>query len=77
MGKVIVYSKENCGQCIGVKRFLKNKGVEFEERNTSLNHEWLKEVMELQATGFPVVVTDSGESVQGFAPDKLRALLGM
>ena len=31
----VVWSKDQCGYCVMAKNLLKNKGVEFEERNIS------------------------------------------
>jgi glutaredoxin 3 len=31
--KVVVWSKDACGYCEQAKQLLKNKGIEFEERN--------------------------------------------
>lgn len=30
--KIEIYSRENCGQCVQAKNFLKSKCVEFEEK---------------------------------------------
>lgn len=30
---IIVYTRENCAYCPGVKKYLERLGVEFEERN--------------------------------------------
>jgi glutaredoxin 3 len=40
--KVIVWSKDACPQCEMAKSLLKQKGVDYEERNLS-NGEWTKE----------------------------------
>ena len=35
----VVWSKDQCGYCVMAKNLLKNKGVEFEERNISYKKE--------------------------------------
>ena len=39
--KAIVWSKENCGQCLQAKNMLKLRGIDFEERVVGLG--WSKE----------------------------------
>ena len=41
MIKAIVWSKENCPYCLQAKGLLKQKGINFEERNVS--QDWTKE----------------------------------
>lgn len=41
MTKAIVWSKDSCPFCVQAKTLLKQKNIEFEERN--INHEWTKE----------------------------------
>ena len=41
MIKAIVWSKENCPYCVQAKALLKQKDIEFEERN--INKEWTRE----------------------------------
>jgi glutaredoxin 3 len=33
--RAVVWSKDQCGYCVMAKNLLKNKGVEYEERNIS------------------------------------------
>ena len=40
--KATVWSKTDCGNCVMAKNLLKNKGVEFEERNISTGP-WTRE----------------------------------
>lgn len=42
--KVTVYSKPLCGGCNHVKEFLTNNGIEFEERDVSVDKAAHKEV---------------------------------
>lgn len=56
MSQVIVYTKDRCPQCIGAKMFLKSKGIEFEERNTSTSDEFREEALSYGFMGAPVIV---------------------
>ena len=38
----VVWSKDQCGYCVMAKNLLRNKGVEFEERNISQGS-WTRE----------------------------------
>lgn len=68
---VIVYSNPNCGPCMGVKRFLKTEGIEFEERNCSEHSEYLETI---GARSAPIVVI--GDTViHGFDPQQMKQLL--
>lgn len=39
--KAIVWSKENCGQCLQAKNMLKLRGIDYEERMIGMG--WTKE----------------------------------
>jgi len=41
MTKAIVWSKDSCPFCVQAKSLLKQKNIEFEERN--INHDWTKD----------------------------------
>lgn len=56
---IIVYTKTGCPWCIGVTEFLKEKAIDFEERNVTENENYF---IEMQAksgqTKAPVVDID-------------------
>lgn len=76
---VNLYSRNGCGPCRAVKRFLENNSIPFTETNTSLLGE--TEADEVRATlaedgykGAPVTYVYGAEkpfSFHGFDPDKL------
>ena len=71
--KAIVWSKNQCPYCDQAKNLLKSKGIEFEERNVSVD--WTKEqLLEAvpNARTVPQIFLD-GELVGGFT--ELRARL--
>jgi len=70
---ITVYSNENCVQCENTKRFLTNKGLEFEAKMLQDSPEIMPLIQEKGYRTAPVVVTDS-DSWSGFRLDKLSAL---
>jgi glutaredoxin len=71
--KAIVWSRNQCPYCDQAKNLLKSKGIEFEERNVSVD--WTKEqLLEAvpNARTVPQIFLD-GELVGGFT--ELRARL--
>lgn len=79
--QVTVYSKDSCGQCLGVKMFLKSKGIEFEEKNTDRNPDFKSEVSELGFNSLPVIRIVENDNLvtepfSGFDPDKLTKIFG-
>lgn len=75
--KVKVYSTPTCVYCVTLKEFFKEKGVEFEEVDVSLNEEAAREmIMKTGQMGVPVV--EIGEEViVGFDRDKIIQALGL
>jgi glutaredoxin-like YruB-family protein len=75
MAKVIVYSTTVCPWCVKVKEFLKQNGVEYEERNAQENPEYASEAMQ-KSGGMAVPVTDiDGTIIVGFNVKKLKEAL--
>jgi glutaredoxin len=58
-----------------VKNHLKEKGVDYVEKNVSTDNQARKELMSMGHMGVPVVLID-GEEVVGFDKDRIDALLG-
>jgi len=67
----IVWSKENCGHCVMAKLLLKNKGIEFEERNISQGPWTREQLMEAvpHARTLPQIFLD-GNLIGGY--DQLK-----
>ena len=61
--------------CNGVKEFLSQKGIEFTERDVTVDDLALAELEELGYMTTPVTVID-GEVVIGFDRERLEHLLG-
>ncbi|MHC0037000.1 glutaredoxin family protein [Pseudoneobacillus sp. C159] len=73
MGKVIVYTTNDCIECTMVKRVLTDEGIPFELRNISLNPEFQKDVEKYGFLGVPVTVYE-GKAVKGFT-NELKDLM--
>ncbi len=73
MPKVTVFTGSTCPHCHTMKDYLKEKGVEFEERNIQNDPEARSELIEKGYKGIPVIEVD-GKGIQGFDREKLDAL---
>ena len=70
--KAIVWSKDQCPYCVQAKALLESKGIEYEERNVSLD--WTREqLLEAVPTArtLPQIFLDQ-EHVGGFTELKKR-----
>ncbi len=75
--KVTVYSTPTCVYCVTLKKFLEEKGVEYEEIDVSADDVAAKEMVEKSGQmGVPVVEID-GEVIVGFDRDKISKKLGL
>ena len=73
--KVVVFTMTGCPHCAAVKEFLKEKGVEFAERNVLDDDQAMADFRELGFRGTPVTLIGE-EPVVGFDKDRLEELLG-
>ena len=72
---VKVYTSPTCGYCHQVKRYLSERGVEFTERDISVDRAAAEDMIrQTGQTGVPVIVVD-GEAVVGFDRPRLDQLL--
>ena len=70
-----VYSTPTCPYCVTLKKFLKEKGVEFADIDVSADEKALQEMVTSSGQmGVPVVDID-GQIVVGFNRDKIIELL--
>lgn len=70
---ITVYSNPNCVQCENTKRFLNQKGLEFESKMIQDSPEIMPLIKEKGYRTAPVVVTDD-DSWSGFNLEKLNGL---
>jgi len=72
---VKIYTSPTCGYCHQAKRFLSQRGVNFTERDVSVDRAAAEEIVRLTGQmGVPVIVVD-GEVVIGFDRARLEQLL--
>lgn len=74
MPKVTIFTSSTCPHCKTAKDYLKEKGVEFEERNVQNDPEARKELIQKGYMGVPVIVVGD-EEIQGFDKQRLEELL--
>jgi glutaredoxin len=80
MKKVIIYSQETCPPCHAEKLWLKENGIEFEEKDIRKNDKYLQELIELGASATPVTIIkdeDSEEFILGFDQEKFAEIFGL
>jgi glutaredoxin len=80
MKKVIIYTQDTCVPCHEEKRWLKENGIEYEERDIRKNDQYLQQLIELGASSTPVTIIkdeDLEEFVLGFDPTKFAEILGL
>ena len=65
MSKVVVYTSNTCPDCTMAKDYLKDNGVEFEEKNVQTDAAARDELISMGYTGVPVLVIGE-EEIVGF-----------
>ncbi|QAT16324.1 NrdH-redoxin [Candidatus Velamenicoccus archaeovorus] len=77
MVRVKVYSTPTCPYCIRAKKYLSDKGVDFENIDVSADEEALKQMVDVSGQmGVPVLVID-GEVIVGFDQARIDQKLGL
>jgi len=72
-----VYSTPSCVYCVTLKKFLTEKGIEFEAIDVSENEAELQQMIDKSGQmGVPVVEID-GQIVVGFNKSKILELLNI
>jgi len=72
-----VYSTPTCPYCLTLKKFLKEKGVEFADIDVSIDEKELKDMVDKSGQmGVPVVDID-GQIVIGFNREKIIEILNI
>ncbi len=75
MPKIIIYSTPDCHFCLSVKKFIEEKGFEYEERNVYENADYVDEMIKKSnQMGVPVIDID-GEIIVGFNRPRLEEIL--
>ncbi|OHW61442.1 glutaredoxin-3 [Andreesenia angusta] len=74
MANVTVYTSNTCPHCVTAKEYLKEKNVEFVEKNVQTDAEARKELIKMGHMGVPVIVID-GEEIVGFDKARIDSLI--
>lgn len=75
MKKIIIYTTETCPFCEATKKFLKEKGYTYEEKNVSYDENALKEMVNKSGQfGVPVIDIE-GKIIIGFRLNEILAAL--
>ncbi|MDY3118424.1 MAG: glutaredoxin family protein [Peptoniphilus sp.] len=74
MSKVEVYTSNTCPYCTMAKDYLKEKGVEFQEKNVQTDANARDELISKGYTGVPVLVIGE-EEIVGFDRARIDAAL--
>lgn len=69
MSEIVLYSSDTCPHCDAAKRYLKEKGFTYLEKNVQTDQNSRKELIDKGYRGVPVIIIDDVEIV-GF--DKVR-----
>lgn len=79
--KVMVYALSTCGWCKKTKKYLQDKGVEFEfvdvDRCSEKDIDVIREELKKRGLGmnFPVIIVDDMKNIVGFREDQLAEAL--
>lgn len=71
MSKIIVYSTPSCPYCTLVKDYLKQKGIEFEERDVSKDRVSAREMIEKSGEMGVPQIDINGTIIVGFNRDAI------
>ncbi len=75
--KIKVYSSPTCPYCVSLKKYLTEKGFEFEDIDVSSNFELAQEMIDKSGQmGVPVIDID-GKIIVGFDKEKIDKILGI
>lgn len=78
MNKIKIYSTPTCHFCHMAKDFFKEKGVEFEDFDVSVDLEKRKEMLEKSGQmGVPVIILNDKDIIVGFNKPKIIEILGI
>ncbi|MFD2445297.1 glutaredoxin family protein [Bacillus sp. CGMCC 1.16607] len=80
MKKVIIYTQETCPPCHAEKLWLKENGIEFEDRDIRKNDQYMHELIALGASATPATIIkddQSEEVILGFDQEKIAEILGI
>ena len=74
MNNILIYTKNQCMQCVFSKNILNDLGINYTEKNVDTNEKFMDEA---KATGYksmPIILKDGQVIASGFMPDVLNQL---
>jgi len=74
MAKVTIYTTPSCMFCNAAKKYFEENGIDYTEKDLSLDQEARKEIMYKGFRSAPIISVDN-EFVVGFDEEKLAELL--
>lgn len=74
MKKVVVFTSTTCPHCVTAKEYLKERGIEFDERNVQTDPGARQELIKRKIMGVPAIFVDE-EVIVGFDKNRLDELL--
>ena len=78
MNKIKIYSTPTCHFCHMAKDFFKEKGLEFEDFDVSVDFDKRKEMLEKSGQmGVPVIILNDKDIIVGFNKPKIIEILGI
>ncbi|MBT8441205.1 MAG: glutaredoxin 3 [Gammaproteobacteria bacterium] len=82
--KVVIYTRALCGYCMAARKLLKQKGVAYEEIDTTLNAKKKREMIERSGRHTVPQIFIDGQHIGGYddmddldAAGRLDAMLGL
>ena len=76
MKKVTIYTSNTCPHCKAAKNYLKEKNIDFEEKNVDEDRSAIDYLVEKGHRGVPVINID-GEDIVGFNKEIVDEKLGL
>ena len=77
MVKIKIYSTPTCPYCVALKKFLKEKGTEFENVNVAEDAQAREEMIHKSGQMAVPVVDIDGKIIIGFDKEKISKLLNI
>ncbi|RCW73042.1 glutaredoxin family protein [Saliterribacillus persicus] len=74
--QVVVYTSENCDECQNVMDYLTELNIEFEEKNTTHDRNFLKELQQKNVYVTPAVFIND-RCILGLRKHKIKNALGV
>jgi glutaredoxin len=73
--QVVMYTTARCPACVAAKRYLGQRGVQYEERDVERSADARKEFQSFGARGVPLIVVGN-ERMEGFNAQRFERMIG-